>query len=101
MARESRYTCISTIYTLWKKRKRRQTFAARIRRDILGIPNVVDANLIAIPYSLMATAYGLSIQRIDDKIVVSRKEDLFAKYTDMDEQQSRWNAHREHGMYED
>ena len=72
-----------------------------INRNILGIPNVVDANLIAIPYSLMATAYGLSIQRIDDKIVVSRKEDLFAKYTDMNEQQSRWNAHREHGMYED
>lgn len=72
-----------------------------IDRKILGIPNVVEENRITIPYSLMATAFGLSIQRLDDEIEVSKKEDLFAKYTNVNEQYSRWDAHREHGMYED
>lgn len=72
-----------------------------IDKRILSIPNVVNENRIAIPYSLMATAFGLSIQRLDDEIEVSKKEDLFAKYTNEDEQHSRWRAHREHGMYED
>ena len=49
----------------------------------------------------MATAFGLSIQRLDDEIEVSKKEDLFAKYTNVNEQYSLWDAHREHGMYED
>lgn len=72
-----------------------------IDKQILNIPNVIGESQITIPYSLMATAFGLSIQRIDDEIEVSKKEDLFAKYTDMNETYSRWNAHREHGMYED
>lgn len=72
-----------------------------IDKNILGIPNVVEENRITIPYSLMATAFGLSIQRLDDEIEVSKKEDLFAKYTNLNEQYSRWDAHREHGMYED
>lgn len=72
-----------------------------IDKNILGIPNVVEENRITIPYSLMATAFGLSIQRLDDEIEVSKKEDLFAKYTNVNEQYSRWDAHREHGMYED
>lgn len=72
-----------------------------IDKKILGIPNVVDESKVTIPYSLMATAFGLSIQRLDDEIEVSKKEDLFAKYTNMNEQYSRWDAHREHGMYED
>lgn len=72
-----------------------------IDRKILGIPNVVEENRVTIPYSLMATAFGLSIQRLDDEIEVSKKEDLFAKYTNVNEQYSRWDAHREHGMYED
>lgn len=72
-----------------------------IDKGILGIPNVVDEGKVTIPYSLMATAFGLSIQRLDDEIKVSKKEDLFAKYTNVNEQYSRWDAHREHGMYED
>lgn len=72
-----------------------------IDKKILGIPNVVEENRVTIPYSLMATAFGLSIQRLDDEIEVSKKEDLFAKYTNVNEQYSRWDAHREHGMYED
>ena len=72
-----------------------------IDKKILGIPNVVEENRVTIPYSLMATAFGLSIQRLDDEIDVSKKEDLFAKYTNVNEQYSRWDAHREHGMYED
>lgn len=72
-----------------------------IDKNILGIPNVVEENRITIPYSLMATAFGLSIQRLDDEIEVSKKEDLFAKYTNVNEQYSLWDAHREHGMYED
>lgn len=72
-----------------------------IDKNILGIPNVVEENRVTIPYSLMATAFGLSIQRLDDEIEVSKKEDLFAKYTNVNEQYSRWDAHREHGMYED
>lgn len=57
-----------------------------IDKNILGIPNVVEENRITIPYSLMATAFGLSIQRLDDEIEVSKKEDLFAKYTNVNEQ---------------
>lgn len=72
-----------------------------IDKNILGIPNVVEENRVTIPYSLMATAFGLSIQRLDDEIEVSKKEDLFAKYTNVNEQYSLWDAHREHGMYED
>lgn len=72
-----------------------------IDKRILGIPNVVDESKVTIPYSLMATAFGLSIQRLDDEIVVSKKEDLFSMYTNVNEQYDRWNAHREHGMYED
>lgn len=72
-----------------------------IDKKILGIPNVVEESRVTIPYSLMATAFGLSIQRLDDEIEVSKKEDLFAQYTNVSEQYSRWEAHREHGMYED
>lgn len=72
-----------------------------IDKGILGIPNVVDESKVTIPYSLMATAFGLSIQRLDDEIEVSKKEDLFAKYTNVNGQYSRWDTHREHGMYED
>lgn len=72
-----------------------------IDKGILGIPNVVEESKVTIPYSLMATAFGLSIQRLDDEVEVSKKEDLFAKYTNVNEQYSRWDAHREHGMYED
>ena len=72
-----------------------------IDKGILGIPNVVEESRVTIPYSLMATAFGLSIQRLDDDIKVSNKEDLFAKYSKVNEQDARWNAYREHGMYED
>lgn len=72
-----------------------------IDKKILGIPNVIEENRVTIPYSIMATAFGLSIQRLDDEIEVSKKEDLFAKYTNLNEQYSHWDAHREHGMYED
>ena len=72
-----------------------------IDKGILGIPNVVEESKVTIPYSLMATAFGLSIQRLDDEIEVSKKEDLFAEYTNVNEQNSRWDAQREHGMYED
>lgn len=57
--------------------------------------------MISIPYSLLATAFGLSIQRLDDVIEVSNKEDLFAKFTNVSERDTRWKTHREHGMYED
>lgn len=72
-----------------------------INKKILNIPNVVDESKVNIPYSLMATAFGLSIQRLDDEIKVSKKEDLFAMYTNVNELYSRWDAHREYGMYED
>lgn len=72
-----------------------------IDKEILSIPNIVDEKDVTIPYSLMATAFGLSIQKLDDEIEVSRKEELFSKFSNEDETQKRWNAHREHGMYED
>lgn len=72
-----------------------------IDKRILCIPNVVDESKVTIPYSIMATAFGLSIQRLDDEIEVSKKEDLFAKYVNMNEQYSHWDEHSEHGMYED
>ena len=72
-----------------------------IDNKILRIPNVVNESRLTIPYSLIATAFGLSIQRINDEIEISKKEDLFAKYSNLKAQEVRWKAHREHGMYED
>lgn len=72
-----------------------------IDKGILGIPNVVDESKVSIPYSLMATAFGLSLSIEDDEIKLSTKEDLFAAYPQWNEQDFRWDAHREHGMYED
>lgn len=72
-----------------------------IDKDILGIPNVVNESKITIPYSLMATAFGLSIQRLDDEIEVLKRRICLQQYTIVNEQDSRWDAHREHGMYED
>lgn len=71
-----------------------------IDKSILAIPNVVFEDTINVPYSILATAFGLSIQRLDDDIIVSKKEDLFAPYN-LREQNNGWDAHREHGMYED
>ncbi len=72
-----------------------------IDKQSLAIPNVLKSQNVKIPYSILATAYGLSIQREDDNVHVSKKEDLFAKYTNIDEKEERLKAHREHGMYED
>lgn len=70
-------------------------------KRILNIPNVIRENSITIPYSLLATAFGLSIQRDDDNIKVSKKEDLFAKFSNINACNDHLRAHREHGMYED
>lgn len=72
-----------------------------IDKNMLCISNIIDEKRVNIPYSLMATAYGLSIQRLDDIIEVSSKEDLFAQYSNMIEKSDRYDAYREHGMYED
>lgn len=71
-----------------------------IDKNILAIPNVVREDKIDLPYSILATAFGLSIQRVDDEIIVAKKEDLFAPYN-LREQDNHWDEHREHGMYED
>lgn len=75
------------------------TDVIHLNKGILRIPNVVKEQLIDIPYSIMATSFGLSISITSDDIQVSKKEELFAKYRKDDN--DRWDAHREHGMYED
>lgn len=70
-----------------------------IDKNILRIPNVIDENLVTVPYSIVATSFGLSMAITSDDIQVSKKEELFAKYTKEDD--SYWDAHHEHGMYED
>ena len=72
-----------------------------IDKGTLGIYNIVAESKVTIPYSLMATAFGLSIHINDDEIKLSTKEELFAALTKVNEQDSRWDAHREHGLYED
>lgn len=72
-----------------------------IDKRILGIRNVVDEKNIDIPYSILATSYGLSIATESDEIKVSKKEELFAKYNLREDYNDNWSAHREHGMYED
>lgn len=72
-----------------------------IDKQFLEITNIIDEHRINIPYSVLATSFGLSIQRQDDNILMSNKEDLFAWLLNIDEKESRWNAHLEHGMYED
>lgn len=77
------------------------TDVLHIDKEMLRIRNVVNEDRISVPYSVLATSYGLSIQRGDDNVLVSDKEELFAKYTNIDEKEIRWNSHQEHGMYED
>lgn len=75
------------------------TDVTHLNKSILRIPNVVKEHLMNIPYSIMATSFGLSISLTSDDIQVSKKEELFAKYAKDDS--DKWDAHREHGMYED
>lgn len=72
-----------------------------INKKNLSIPNVIGEDKITLPYSVLATAFGLSVQRLNDEIEVSDKEELFQKYNLVDESEDRLNTHREHGMYED
>lgn len=94
------------IYTgggCYDKRMRRSvlnfTDVIYIDKNILRIPNMIDENLVTVPYSIVATSFGLSMAITSDDIQVSKKEELFAKYTK--EGDSYWDAHHEHGMYED
>lgn len=77
------------------------TDVKQIEKKNLAIPNVVDEQKVTIPYSILGTAYGLSIQRDDDEVTVSKREDFFGDLTNKDEKEDRLKAHREHGMYED
>lgn len=72
-----------------------------IDKAMLNIPRVIEESKISVPYSILATAFGLSMARDNDEVLVSPMEELFAKYPKKDDCESRWNAHREHGMYED
>lgn len=72
-----------------------------INNTMLNIQNVIDEQSIDIPYSIMATAYGLCVSIDSDDITVSSKEELFAKYEKVDENEDRWSSHREHGMWEE
>lgn len=72
-----------------------------INRNLLNIQNLKNESQLNIPFSIMSTAFGLSIARTDDNILISSKEDLFAQFTNEKEKESRWNTHQEHGMYED
>lgn len=71
-----------------------------LNKKILSIPNVVKESSITIPYSLLATAFGLSIQRVHDNVEVSKKEELFADYSSHRSCEDHWSVHREHGMWE-
>lgn len=71
-----------------------------LNKDILNIRHVVNDHMVNIPYSLLATAFGLSISRNDDNIRICKKEDLIVNRNG-DETSSNLKAHREHGMYED
>lgn len=78
------------------------TDVKHLNKQILNIPNVINEISITVPYSILATSFGLSIQRIDDNIEVSKKEDLFAELaSNYDEYYARQKAHREHGMSDD
>lgn len=65
----------------------------------LRIPNVVDEAKIKIPFSILATSYGLAISIESDDIQVAKKEDFFANYPVIE--RTHWDEHLEHGMYED
>ncbi len=75
------------------------TQVIHLNKNILRIPNVIKEPLVNIPYSILATSYGLSISMVSDDLKISNKEDLFAKYSK--KENDRWSAYQEHGMYED
>lgn len=67
-----------------------------VEKEILNIPNVVKESQIQIPYSVLATSFGLSITIDDDNVNVSSKEELFAKYSKQNNE--GWHAHQEYGL---
>lgn len=75
------------------------TDVIHIDKEILRIPNVVGEANIKVPYSILATSFGLAISIESDEVQVSKKEELFAKHSKEDK--NCWDAYREHGMYED
>jgi hypothetical protein len=75
------------------------TDVMHIDKKMLRIPNVVNEKRVTIPYSILATSFGLSLAIISDDVKVSSKEDLFAGFEERGT--GDWDAHREHGMYED
>lgn len=67
-----------------------------LNKDNLGAENVLDENSINLPFSILSTAYGLSHAVVDDNIIISSKEDLFANLFYYDDR--RWDRHSEHGL---
>lgn len=67
-------------------------------KNILGLKNIIAESEINIPYSLLATSYGLSISIADDNIKISSLEDLFANIYISDENQ--YNK-KDYGLMDD
>lgn len=49
------------------------TDVIHLDKSILRIPNVIKEQFVNIPYSIMATSFGLSISLMSDDIQVSKK----------------------------
>lgn len=67
-------------------------------KNILGLRNIIAESEINIPYSLLATSYGLSISLADDNIKISSHEDLFANIKISDEK--RYDK-KDYGLMDD
>lgn len=70
-----------------------------IDKELLNMRNVRREKEIRVPYSILATAFGLSIHRADDEVVVAKKEDFFARVKSDSDRLNK--EHEDHWMRSD
>ncbi len=69
-----------------------------IDKQMLAIPNIVEESEINMPFSVLATSYGLAISCTNDDIKISNKEDLF-NHLQKEDKKGSWYDLPDYGLY--
>lgn len=93
------YTGGGSVYS----RLRREIFefseVKHLNQRLLRIQNNINEDKITLPFSVLATAYGLSIQVDDeDEIILFPKDDLFANFKKRNLEMGQINEREEYGL---
>ena len=93
------YTGGGSVYTGLRKEIFEFSDVRYLDKRLLNIHNDINARKIDIPYSLLATAYGLSNQiKEEEKEILVPKEDLFAEFGKKSMYRSQVEDHEEYGL---